>query len=250
MTTLSERLKETRRKIGLTQAELGTRIGVSQNAIQKIENGETKEPRNILQLAEALGVNPHWLQFGNVNSINISGSSLNNSPVTNNTGDTAPAERISLVQDEPDDEHSHCLVHLDVNAAAGVVEYSNNDNPDIIQRIWLSDDGMLELVGKRSTNGLVIINVPTDSMAPTIPKGSTVVLDTLVNQYAGEGVYAFSREGNLFIKRLQKRVTGGYAVISDNKPSYQDEIVNDDFIDNAYFVGKFVRVWKIDAMEL
>lgn len=252
MDTLAQRLKSTRLSKGLTQAELGKQIGVSQNAIQKIEKGETKSPGNILSLAKALGVDPNWLQFGRGNSgVVISSSSLNNSPINNSVNrGSSEAESVSYAQYEPDDEHSHCLVHYDVNAAAGVVEYTNSDNPEIIQRIWLSDDGMLELVGKRNANGLVIINVPTDSMEPTIPKGSMVVLDTLVNQYSGEGVYAFSIEGNLFIKRLQKRIAGGYLVISDNKPKYQDEVLDNEFIDNAKFVGKFVRLWKMESIEL
>lgn len=92
MDTLAQRVKNTRRSKGLTQLELGKQIGVSQNAIQKIENGDTKDPRNILQLSQVLGVDPNWLQFGSSNSgVMISKSKLSHSPVTNNIGSTPPA---------------------------------------------------------------------------------------------------------------------------------------------------------------
>lgn len=154
------------------------------------------------------------------------------------------------IQEAYDREHPHRIDYLDVRAAAGMKGYSNADFPETIQSIWLSDDGMLELVGKRRSNGLFIVNVPTDSMEPTIPKGAPVILDTNTSGYTGEGIYAFSINGDLFIKRLQKRIKGGYLVISDNKPKYQDEEMESEYIDNAKFVGKFVRVWKIESEDL
>jgi hypothetical protein len=32
--------------------------------IQKIENGKSLRPRNIMDIAQVLNVNPAWLQFG------------------------------------------------------------------------------------------------------------------------------------------------------------------------------------------
>jgi transcriptional regulator with XRE-family HTH domain len=49
---------------GLTQAELGELAGTNRAALQKIENGKSSRPRMIMELAETLGVNPAWLQFG------------------------------------------------------------------------------------------------------------------------------------------------------------------------------------------
>ncbi|STO73027.1 DNA-binding transcriptional repressor PuuR [Avibacterium paragallinarum] len=56
MESLGQRLKTARKKAGLTQTQLAERIGVTQNAIQKIEaGGETK---HIIALASVLGINP------------------------------------------------------------------------------------------------------------------------------------------------------------------------------------------------
>ncbi len=53
-----------RREKGLTQAELGEKSGTNQAVIQKIENGNSLRPRQIMKIAEILDVNPAWLQFG------------------------------------------------------------------------------------------------------------------------------------------------------------------------------------------
>ena len=61
---VGSRLRMVRLEKDHTQAELGDLAGANQASIQKIENGKSIRPRMIMDLAEALGVNPAWLQFG------------------------------------------------------------------------------------------------------------------------------------------------------------------------------------------
>ena len=58
------RLRAARRDKGLTQEQLARDAGTNQAVIQKIENGKSLRPRQIMQIAEVLDVNPAWLQFG------------------------------------------------------------------------------------------------------------------------------------------------------------------------------------------
>lgn len=153
------------------------------------------------------------------------------------------------IQDTPDLEHQHRIDYLDVRMAAGMRNFENADYPEIIKSLWLSDDGMLELVGKRSSDGIYLVNVPTDSMEPTILKGDIVFIDTRINHYNGDGIYAFSINGNLFVKRFQKLVKGGYKIISDNT-KYAPEEMTDNEVDTTMFVGKFIRCWRIDSVDL
>ncbi len=55
---------ELRQPKNLTQNQLGTRSGSDPSMIQKIENGHSLRPRNIMELAAVLEVNPAWLMFG------------------------------------------------------------------------------------------------------------------------------------------------------------------------------------------
>ena len=66
-TTLAGRLKLRRKEKGWTQKELAKRTASTQSVIQKIENGRSLRPRNIVKLAQALGVRPAWLMFGQEN---------------------------------------------------------------------------------------------------------------------------------------------------------------------------------------
>ena len=64
MTTLAERLAALMTDKGLSQAELARMTGLKQPSIFKIVSGQTLNPKNILEIATVLGVNPHWLKTG------------------------------------------------------------------------------------------------------------------------------------------------------------------------------------------
>ena len=60
------RVKERRLALGLTQADLATRSGLSQEAISRLENGRIRGLMQPTQdaLAEALGVSVEWVRGG------------------------------------------------------------------------------------------------------------------------------------------------------------------------------------------
>ncbi len=61
---IANRVKKLRKALDLTQHQLAELVGVAQNSIQKLEKGDTKNPRNIEALARALNCTPEYLQFG------------------------------------------------------------------------------------------------------------------------------------------------------------------------------------------
>jgi transcriptional regulator with XRE-family HTH domain len=61
---IGQRLRQLRLERSLTHEELDALAGTKQAVIQKIENGHSKRPRILADLAIALGVNPAWLQWG------------------------------------------------------------------------------------------------------------------------------------------------------------------------------------------
>lgn len=62
--TIGERLRAEREVAGLTQGALAAKAGVSQGAIGNVEAGLRRQPRALLPIAEALGLNPSWLATG------------------------------------------------------------------------------------------------------------------------------------------------------------------------------------------
>jgi transcriptional regulator with XRE-family HTH domain len=61
--SLGERIRKTRIRYGMSQAELARRIKVSLNTMNKIEAGETPDPRasRIRAIADVLGVSADYL---------------------------------------------------------------------------------------------------------------------------------------------------------------------------------------------
>lgn len=62
--TFASRLTIRREQIGLTQAQLAIKSGLSQATIGNLETGRNKGTKRILELAQALHVTPEWLLHG------------------------------------------------------------------------------------------------------------------------------------------------------------------------------------------
>lgn len=65
--TIAERLKQAREALGLSQEQLAKLASVSQGTIGNIESGLRKRPRDLLAIAAAVNVSPHWLATGKLN---------------------------------------------------------------------------------------------------------------------------------------------------------------------------------------
>jgi len=63
--TLGDLIRNKRRLLNLTQAELEEKSGVNQNYISKIENGHVKKPQKttIIKLTKALDISDNEIQL-------------------------------------------------------------------------------------------------------------------------------------------------------------------------------------------
>lgn len=61
---LGRRVAWARKRLGMSQEELGKRAGMTRVAVAQVETGGSQRPRRIKELAAALDVPPAWLQFG------------------------------------------------------------------------------------------------------------------------------------------------------------------------------------------
>ncbi|MFC0919746.1 XRE family transcriptional regulator [Pasteurella multocida] len=225
MSDLATRLQALLEEKRLSKNAFAKMVGVSQPAISDIINGKTRDPKNILEIATALGVDPNWLKTGE------------------GSRDT------SLVVSEPNAEHKVKVDHLSVSAIAGYNGFSNEDYPDIIRSIYFSETGLLEIIGRRSSEGIYLINIPTDSMSPTINKGDVGFVDVKINSYVGEGIYVFDLNGETYIKRLQRIPTGVIRAISDN-PLYPPFDITEELFSTAVVRAQFICTLPIKPKML
>lgn len=227
MTTLAERLATLMAEKGLSQAELARIIGVKQPSIFKILSGQTLNPKNILEIATALGVNPHWLK----------------------TGEGSPDADVFAFTSEKDDDHTLRVDLLDAELAAHSSGIINAEYPDVISSIFFTQEGVKRILGKTTTDGVYMFKVPTDSMAPTITQNDIVFIDTNVKEYIGEGVYSFNLNGETYIKRLQRLPTGVIMALSDN-PLYHPFEITEELFDTAKIIGKFIKAVELKPKDL
>lgn len=62
--SLGERVRRLRQSRGLTQAALGKLVGMSQQTVHTIEQGDSQRPRRLPELAQALGTSVDYLAYG------------------------------------------------------------------------------------------------------------------------------------------------------------------------------------------
>ncbi|WP_406812452.1 XRE family transcriptional regulator [Histophilus somni] len=229
MSNLATRLQDTLYAQRLSVNSFAKKVGVSQQAISKIVRGETRSPKNIVEIATALGVDVHWLKTGEGEPNITPHSSI-------------------LVSNEPDEKHTHRINRYDfqLSAGDGII---NSDYPETISSIWLTPEGMMQIIGRYSEKGICIFKVPTDSMEPTISSKDLVFIDTNITYFAGDGIYAFKLNGKDYIKRLQQLPTGIIRALSDNK-LYDPFDITEELFDTAEIVGKFIRVVPLNPKDL
>lgn len=219
MSDLSTRLKTLLDKKRLSMNAFAKQVGVSQPAIAKIANGETLNPKNILEIANALGVNAHWLK----------------------TGEGEPDSDVVTYSTEQAEQNALRVDVMDYQAAAHTSGIVNVDYPDVVESIFFTAEGLLKVIGRKSAVGIKLFKVPTDSLAPTINPSDLVFVDTHINSYVAEGIYVFNLNGETYIKRLQRLPMGVIRALSDN-PLYPPFEITNELFDTAEIIGKFLAV--------
>ncbi|OBW97177.1 XRE family transcriptional regulator [Gallibacterium anatis] len=222
MNTLGSRLQQVLNDKGITQEKLANMINVSQNTISLIVKGSTKKPRNILEIATALGVDAHWLKTGEGNQEIIKQSPLSDTIqiVERSAPSTANTVRVEI---------------LDLEASAGNGTFLTRAEQGLLaQEFDLAF--FRQQFGRTDGKNLKILAVSGDSMEPTLTSGDLLYVDVAENYFSVDGVYVFTFDEQTFVKRLQK-VGKKMIVISDNRAYKEWELHANDAV---YIHGRVV----------
>ncbi|ABR74577.1 hypothetical protein CBG46_10065 [Actinobacillus succinogenes] len=228
MKTLPERLLFAMQQKGLNQAELASMSGTSQVTISNILNGVTDVPRKGLEIANALDVSLNWLLTGVEDSVTVSTKSGKNDSII--------------------------MTLLDNRLAAGdgVI---NLDYPDTIRSIEFSAEKFMELFRRKTANNLSMAIIDGNSMYDpnneeiSLKHGDVVFIDTSIQEFKNDGIYAFVFEGQARIKRLQYMSGYRLKVISDN-PTYETEILEKEQVEQIHFIGQLIKKMPMEMFDL
>ncbi|EKO3414929.1 hypothetical protein SD340_004299 [Vibrio fluvialis] len=120
------------------------------------------------------------------------------------------------------------VTYYDITASAGagrLIEYVPN------KRVELSETLRLAL-NIQTPSRAKLLNMEGDSMHPTLKDKSILAIEEL-ETFKQDGVYVFTFDNTLYVKRLQKS-REGIKVISDN-PIYDAWFINRDEVDTPMF---------------
>lgn len=269
--SLAQRIKRLRKEAGLSQAQLADACGwKSQSRVGNYEAG-TREPNlaDISAIAKALRIDDAQLLLSTPLA-DLSPLSFETAQTSVAPGSAADAVRAMLaksgknvpealkqkiiaVADTADSNvvtvdfsrpgqvgDEVWIAHYDVRAAMGGGQIPQ-EYPEMLQDIRVSPKHLRDLgVTFKEHFHLKMITGWGQSMAPTIKDRDPLLVDITIREFTGDGIYLFSHDEMLYVKRLQKKGKDRFKMISDNKHHDPEDIRADD----THILARVLYVWN------
>lgn len=132
------------------------------------------------------------------------------------------------------------IAHYDVRAAMGGGQVAH-DYPEMLQDVRVSPKHLRELGVEFAEHfHLKLVTGWGQSMAPTIKHRDPLLVDVSVREFVGDGIYLFSHDEMLYIKRLQKKGRDHFKMISDNTNHPSEDIR----VEDTYIQARVLLVWN------
>lgn len=132
------------------------------------------------------------------------------------------------------------IAHYDVRAAMGGGQIPH-DYPEMLQDVRVSPQHLREMgVEFKEHFHLKMVTGWGQSMAPTIKHRDPLLVDISIREFVGDGIYMFSWEGHLYIKRLQWLGDDQIKMISDNDRHPPQTIMARD----TYIQARVLLAWN------
>jgi len=240
MKEIKDRVAQSRRDMGLTQQELAKRVGVSQQAVQQLEDGVIKRPRYMVELALALGVSAEWL----LNGKGLQRPASNNHETENSLSGDHQVREPELKWGGPmevwdsksplDDDEVELPLFREVELSAGSGRTEVRENHGAKLKFAKSS---LRRAGVTPENAACAF-VSGDSMARELPDGSTVGVDTSDTQIRDGKLYALDHDGMLRVKQVHRLPGGGLRLVSFNDEYPDEEYTVDQVAEAIRVIGR------------
>lgn len=216
--TFSERLSLAMKEAKMTQGSLAEAVGMAQPSIWKLVSGGAKGSTRVVDLARVLGVQADWLSNGT-------------GPMRAD-GQQPAAPAVTT----PSNVYRVEVMNLSVSAGPGTV---NSEFVEVLRSVEYSPEDARLMFDGRKQEQVRIINVRGDSMSGTIEPGDLLFVDISVNNFDGDGIYAFLYDDTAHVKRLQK-MKDKLLVISDNKSYTPWDPIERDEMNRVFVFGKVI----------
>ncbi|WP_313684156.1 helix-turn-helix transcriptional regulator [Pantoea sp.] len=227
---IGERAKQRRIELGLTQAQVAERTGTSQQAIQQLEDGKTKRPRYLPELAATLNCDVKWLITGKGDQ----------GTAKHHPDSTIPPEGEWVGVDAWDsktplnDDEVEVPFLRDIEFACGDGRITDEDYNGF--KLRFSKATLRRVGAKTDGSGVLCFPARGNSMEPVIPDGATVAVDIDNKRIVDGELYAINQDGFKRIKQLYRRPGGKIEIRSFNRDEHPDEIADEETVEIVGFV--------------
>lgn len=144
-------------------------------------------------------------------------------------------------------EEGYVLIpHLEASAACGA-GFINGDFLPMVKLIKVGMEWLRIHAPYANYRNLNILTAEGDSMLPTIKPGDLILIDRSDTQVRFDGLYVFTKDDSLFLKRIQK-LGNGLRILSDNSSVYPPFEITGSEAQEVRILGKVVSVGKFEAM--
>ena len=200
--SFAEKIADKRKVLGISQIDLGKKIGVSQTILSRIEQAKTRVDIQVIEkLCEVLSL------------------------------DVSEALTPELLKKPESKEGYRTIPEYNVRVSAGHGEFQGIEEVKQnlqMPKLFLPENGQVGFV-----------RVEGDSMTPTIAHGDYVAVE-FDSGYTSDGLYLIRIDDAVFVKRLQRKF-GGVRIISDNH-QYEEMTVSPDDGNDFGLIGRVALV--------
>jgi len=194
--SIGERIKAARERMGLSQAGLAYKVGVSQPTVAAWEKvGAHKVNRsNLLRLASVLNVDPQWISFGTGRGIEEPLEDARPDGGANPRGGSADIPEV--------DAHTGAGLAADaptVDVPAGAYSQSGHETVGI----WSMPLDYLRHELRVPKLAVRLVEVIGDSMHPTLQPGDRIMVNTGDRKPSPPGIFALWDGLGVVVKRVE-----------------------------------------------
>lgn len=95
-----------------------------------------------------------------------------------------------------------------------------------------------------SLESLAVLTAYGDSMTPTFSDGDILLVDRGVYDIKVDAVYVLALNNELYIKRIQRRITDGAVIVKSDNPLYDPVVVENGTREGLRVLGRVVWAWN------
>ncbi|MDH1012011.1 XRE family transcriptional regulator [Pseudomonas nicosulfuronedens] len=132
------------------------------------------------------------------------------------------------------------IAHYDIRGAMGNGQVPA-DYMEMLKDVRVSESHLRKIgVTFDDPNHLKMVYGWGYSMTPTIKHADPMIVNINIREFDGDGIFIFTWQGHLYIKRLQVQDADHFEMISDNK-QHKDRVIR---MDETYIHARVLLVWN------